>query len=101
MYWKARYDTVFDRARALGLTFAGPQHPNGRQADPWPTELPTDSPCVPTFHHSRQRPATASRQLDFVFVSAPLASAVTVTALNKVGEWGPSDHCRILIEIDI
>lgn len=70
-YWKARYDTVFDRANALGLHFAGPRYPHGRQADPWPDELPQDSLCVPTFHHARQNPATASRQLDFVFVDAP------------------------------
>jgi hypothetical protein len=60
-YWKARYDTVFERAEALGLRFVGPQYPNGRQADPWPVELPRDSLCVPTFHHSRvSRAAFAS-----------------------------------------
>ena len=46
-YWKDRYRTVFDRAKALGLTFVGPQHPNGRQAEPWPDELPVGSHCVP------------------------------------------------------
>jgi hypothetical protein len=35
----------------------------GRQAEPWPDELPTDSRCVPTYHHTRQTPATATRQL--------------------------------------
>ncbi len=24
---------------------------------------------------------------------------VTVRALNDIEEWGPSDHCRLLIEI--
>ncbi len=33
-YWAARYRTVFDRMEAVGLPFAGPQYPNGRQADP-------------------------------------------------------------------
>ena len=33
-YWAARYRTVFDRMEALGLPFAGPRHPNGRQANP-------------------------------------------------------------------
>src|SRR4051794_13785460 len=56
LYWKARYDTVFDRADALGLHYVGPEFPNGRQADPWPAELPPDSGCVPTFHHPRQSP---------------------------------------------
>ncbi len=100
-YWKTRYDTVFDRAEALGLHFVGPEYPNGRQADPWPAELPPDSLCVPTFHHSRQSPSTATRQLDFVFTSASLMSHVHVRALNEPDQWGPSDHCRILIDIAI
>ncbi len=100
-YWKARYDTVFERAEALGLRFVGPQYPAGRQAEPWPDELPLDSRCVPTFHHNRQTPATATRQLDFVFVSPPVANAVDVRALNNVDDWGPSDHCRVLIDVDL
>lgn len=97
-YWKARYDTVFERAEALGLRFVGPQYPNGRRADPWPDELPRDSLCVPTFRHSRQTPATASRQLDFVFASTAIAHRIEVRALNTPEAWGPSDHCRVLIE---
>lgn len=100
-YWDGRYRTVFDRAEALGLTFVGPQHPNGRQAAPWPSELPLDSLCVPTFHTSRQTPATATRQLDFVFASHSLADAVSVRALNAPDEWGTSDHCRVLIDVDV
>jgi exonuclease III len=99
-FWKARYDTVFNRAEALGLRFVGPSYPNGRRADPWPDELPADSTCVPTFHHSQQRPATATRQLDFVFASIGLADDLEVKALNTVEEWGPSDHCRILIDVN-
>jgi hypothetical protein len=98
-YWKARYDTVFERAEALGLRFVGPEYPNGRQADPWPEELPSDSRCVPTFHHARQKPATATRQLDFVFASTSLAERVEVRALNSPEEWGPSDHCRVIIDV--
>lgn len=52
VYRRARYDTVFARAEALGLRFVGPEYPNGHQADPWPSELPTRSLCVPTFHHA-------------------------------------------------
>ncbi len=100
-YWRDRYATVFDRARSLGLVMVGPSFPNGRLADPWPTELPEDSTCVPTFRHSRQTPATASRQLDFVFVSEALADKVSVRALNDPDEWGPSDHCRLLIDVDL
>jgi hypothetical protein len=97
--WKARYDTVFDRADALGLRFVGPSHPRGRQAEPWPWELPADSLCVPTFHHSQQTPATATRQLDFVVASRSIADSVEVRALNEIDEWGPSDHCRVLIDV--
>ena len=53
-YWAARYGTVFDRMEALGLRFVGPQYPQGRQADPWPNELPRDSANVPTYYTVRQ-----------------------------------------------
>jgi hypothetical protein len=49
-----RYQSVFDRMEAIGLAYLGPQFPNGRQADPWPGELPKGSLNVPAFHHSRQ-----------------------------------------------
>lgn len=98
-YWKARYETVFTRMTALGLRFVGPQAPNGRQADPWPEELPKASKNVPTFHHSRQTPATATRQMDFVFASETIADRVRVRAMNGVEEWGPSDHCRVIIDV--
>jgi len=55
---------------------------------------------VPTYHHNRQTPANASRQLDFVFASESIADRVNVKALNSVEEWGPSDHCRIMIELE-
>ncbi len=97
-YWAGRYDTVFDRMEALGLAFVGPQFPNGRQADPWPDELPRRSKNVPTYHHGGQTPATATRQLDFVFTSRGMVSSVHVRALNDPEHWGPSDHCRLEIE---
>lgn len=100
-YNKARYDTVFARAEALELTFVGPQHPNGRLAEPRPAELPADSKCVPTYFHSRQNPETATRQLDFVFASKFIADGVTATALNEPDDWGPSDHCRVIIDVDL
>lgn len=98
-YWAGRYATVFDRMEALGLPFVGPQYPNGRQADPWPDELPPESKNVPTFHSVKQTPASAARQLDFVFASKGLANRVTARALNEPEEWGPSDHCRLVIEV--
>jgi hypothetical protein len=98
-YWGGRYATVFDRAEAMGLRMVGPRHPNGRRADPWPAELPIDSLAVPTYHTGRQGPTGATRQLDFVFASAVMADRIEVTALNHPQEWGPSDHCRLLITV--
>jgi hypothetical protein len=99
-YSGQRYDTVFARMEALGLRFVGPSAPNGRQAEPWPEELPKDSKNVPTYRSSSQTPATASRQLDFVFASETIAERVRVRARNEVADWGPSDHCRVAIEVE-
>ncbi len=101
MYWATRYETVFERMQALGLSFVGPQAPHGRMSDPWPSELPRTSKNVPTYHTNVQTPATATRQLDFVFASESLADCVQVTALNEVNQWGPSDHCRVLVEYEL
>jgi exonuclease III len=101
LYWASRYQTVFDRLSTLGLEFVGPQAPHGRLADPWPErELPRDSKNVPTFYTNQQTPATATRQLDFVFASGALRNRMQVTALNDPAHWGPSDHCVVEIEID-
>lgn len=100
-YWRDRYATVFDRAKAMGLSFAGPQHPHGRQAEPWPEELPIDSKNVPTYHTYGKGPPGASRQMDFVFVSHELEARTRVKALNEPATWGPSDHCRIIIEVGL
>jgi exonuclease III len=99
LYWAKRYQTVFDRMEAMGLHMIGPQAPHGRQAAPWPRELPSKSRNVPTYHSTSQTPATATRQLDFVFASTALREQVSVTARNTPDEWGPSDHCRIDITI--
>ncbi len=98
-YWAGRYGTVLDRMDALGLAFVGPQSPNGRQADPWPDELPPDSRNVPMYYPRGRGPITATRQLDFVFASKGMADSVRVRALNDPASWGPSDHCRIEIEV--
>lgn len=86
--------------KAIGLPFVGPQAPHGRQADPWPEELPRESRAVPTFHSNRQSPATASRQLDYVFASEGFNTGLTVRAMNEAGQWGPSDHCWIGIDLN-
>ena len=98
-YWAAREATVFARMEALGLTCVGPQAPHGRQAEPWPDGLPRESKNVPTFHHNRQTPARATIQGDFVFASRWMSSSVRVRALNDPEQWGPSDHCRVEIEV--
>jgi hypothetical protein len=84
---------------AMGLPFVGPQAPNGRRANPWPSELPIESNNVPTYHTTRMTPAQAERQLDFVFASTDIAKQVKASAINEPGEWGPSDHCRVVIEL--
>lgn len=63
--------------------------------------LPLAGPHAPTFYSPLhgQRPAGARLQLDYVFASRSIAHRVSVSALNAPGEWGPSDHCRILIDV--
>lgn len=95
----ARDRSVFSRLEALGLEFIGPQFPNGRQAKPQPHGLPDDTKNVPTYHSRKQTPETAANQLDYVFASRGFHKQMTAKALNEPEEWGPSDHCRIEIEI--
>jgi endonuclease/exonuclease/phosphatase family metal-dependent hydrolase len=99
-YWGSRYATAFSRMTALGFLFVGPQAPAGRRAEPWPRELPRTSNNVPTYHTTFQSSATATRQLDFVFASKSMAERVQVRALNELDQWGPSDHCRLEIQVD-
>ena len=98
-YWAARYRTVFDRMEAMGLPCVGPQFPNGRQAEPWPETLPKGSMNVPTWRLPGRSPAEADRQLDYVFASRGIAGSLSVHALNESEKWGPSDHCRIAIDV--
>ena len=99
-YWKARYDSVFTRMESIGLSLIGPQAPDGgQQVNPWPKELPIDSKNVPTFRTKKNQAETAIRQLDFVFASRSLHSRLRMQALNRLDEWGPSDHCRIMINV--
>ena len=97
----ARERTIVDRFDALGLEFLGPQYPAGRQADPIPQGLSSDTGNLPTYYTSRQDPATAQNQLDYVFASRGFHRQISVKALNSAEDWGPSDHCRLLIEVDL
>ena len=95
-----RAQTVLDRFRALGLDYLGPQYPAGRRADPIPAHLNADSLDVPTYYHKpTNTPAGAYVQIDHVFASRGFHESVRVSALNSVEEWGPSDHCRIWMEV--
>ncbi len=95
-----RERTVWDRMAAVGLEFLGPQYPNGRKAVPTPSYLPPDTKNVPTFHSLKQSPSTAENQLDYAFASRGFHKGIEVHALNGIEEWGASDHCRLMIEID-
>ena len=97
--WYERERLVWDRFNALGLEFLGPQLPNGRAPSSTPPESPEHTQDVPTYHTNRETPAAANRQLDYAFASRGFHETVTVRALNGVDEWGPSDHCRLLIEV--
>ena len=63
--------------------------------------LPLVGPHTATFYSPvhRQKPSDAHLQLDYVFASRPIAHRLTVHALNDPNDWGPSDHCRIMIEL--
>ena len=94
-----RQRTVWDRMQALGLEFLGPQVPRGRRAKAAPDDVPADTKNVPTWHYRGTEPAGAKYQLDYVFASRGFHKKVSVRAMNGIEEWGPSDHCRLAIEV--
>ena len=101
-----RDTTVFDRMEALGLALIGPRWPNAdRQADPVPKGLPHDTRNVPTYVSAQQltlmrsEAAHTGHQLDYVFASKGFDQNVSVYAMNDHAQWGSSDHCRLLIEV--
>lgn len=96
---KARDCSIWSRMRALGLKFLGPQAPHGRQATPMPDFMKPHTKDVVTFRTAAQTPATANRQLDYVFASRGFHKNIRTRALNSVDGWGPSDHCRLMIEV--
>lgn len=94
-----REGTVWARMKALGLEFLGPQAPHGRRASGSPDDVPEDTKNVPTFYRSGG-PEAAVNQLDYAFASRGFhEKVVSVRAMNGVEEWGPSDHCRLMIEV--
>ena len=93
-----RANTILDRMSTLGLEYMGPQYPSGRRADPTPDHLLQDTKNVVTYYPGNS-PETARLQLDRMFASRGFHQSVRAWALNKVDQWGSSDHCRILIEV--
>ena len=93
-----RNQGVFSRIDALGLALV---RLGGRQAEPRPAYLPPDTRNVPTYYTTGERcPQNATKQLDYVFASKGLHRGVSARALNGVDEWGPSDHCRLAIDVN-
>lgn len=95
--------SVWSRMQDIGLEFMGPQLPHGGNP-PAPgvkmVDVPPDSKNLPTYYTPKQKvPEKADRQLDYAFASSGFHEQVTVRALNGVDEWGPSDHCRLAIEV--
>ena len=83
------------------MEFMGPQAPDGRQTKTLAVGEPGDSRNVVTFYLPGKNPETASNnQLDYVFASRGFHQGITVRAINSVEEWGASDHCRLLIDIE-
>ena len=96
----SRDQSVWSRMEALGLEYLGPHYPNGRKASRNRDSLAPDSLNVPTYRTTHEKtPEAASQQLDYAFASRGFHKEVRVRAMNEVEEWGPSDHCRVLIEV--
>ena len=95
-----RERTVWDRMQALGLVFLGPQVPHGRPApvELPPDDVPADTKNVPTYYHSGG-PENAKNQLDYAFASRGFHRKVSVCAMNGIEEWGPTNHCRLMIKL--
>lgn len=99
--WKgSRGHSVWTRMDTLGLEYIGPSYPNGRKASNQRDWLAPDSLNVPTYYTTGEKTSeSASQQLDYAFASRGFHNEVRVCAMNEVDDWGPSDHCRLLIEV--
>ena len=94
-----REKAFWDRLAALGLEFLGPQAPDGWQPSGSQPDVPPDTKNVPTWVRNGLKPQQANRQFDYAIASRGFHERVKVRALNRADEWGPSDHCRLLIEV--
>ena len=59
-------------------------------------------PHAPTFYSpaNGQEPSDSHRQLDYVFASRFIAHRLSVRALNDPTDWGQSDRCRIVTNLE-
>jgi hypothetical protein len=98
--WPRRFDSVFHRLEASGLSLIGPFRPDG--------ESPLDRcPCaddecrhVNTYRYQRN-PANLPHQNDFVFASKPLAERQpNCFAVMDEDVWKHSDHRPVIAEWD-
>lgn len=103
---RARAQTVFDRMKALGLEFLGPQWPDAERRGESPLPgLPKDSRNVPThvtqgqLRRLRNHDIVSGIQLDYVFASRGFHDGVRVHAMNDAVGFGTSAHCRIRIDV--
>ena len=97
----SRDQSVWSRLEAIGMKYLGPHYPNGRKASRNRDSLAPDSLNVPTYRTTHEKtPELASQQLDYAFASHGFHREIRVSAMNGIEEWGPSDHCRVLIEVD-
>ena len=81
------FQTAFDRMRALGFRKVMPKGRYGDRGN------------VVTFQSMVETPAQAWAQADYVFATENIADRVSARALNSPDDWGPSDHCRIVIDL--
>ena len=68
-------------------------------AESAPDDVPSDTKNVPTFYRPGSGLASAVNHVDDAFASRRFYERVSVRVLNGVEEWGPSDHCRLMIEV--
>ena len=64
-------------------------------------DVPTDSKNVPTFYTSKQKSAEKAKPAARLCVRLQRVheQVTNVLALNGPAEWGPSDHCRVMITV--
>ena len=81
------FQTAFDRMQALGFRHVIPKGRHSDRGD------------VVTFRSMVETPEQAWAQADYVFATENVADRLSVCALNSPNDWGPSDHCRIVIDV--